>query len=144
MFPGISRRENRGSFRDLCLYIAIAGVWYGALALFMIYQARRGKPDAELPLNWIAFAVVTAITFIDWIRIIRPWREGTRLWLPIGAALVTQLAVGTLALWRAPRLPTIIWAALLPLNYVALGLYREGLRRAKAWRKSVGRGRARR
>jgi hypothetical protein len=92
----------------------VAATWlYGA------YQARNNL-EPGLPLNWLGFAAMTLLVFGDAVRRMRrAWRTA-RLWLLLAAALGIQVGVGTLILWNAPQVSTMVWAALIPFDAFAL------------------------
>jgi hypothetical protein len=107
---------------DFVLYVAIAAAVFGAIWFYAGYQARNGLAPG-LPLNWLGFAGMTLIVFGDAVRSTRRASRTSRFWLLLGAALATQVGVGTLILWNAPRMSTLIWAVLISLDGFALATF---------------------
>jgi len=118
----VARRKPGSRLRDFLLYVAISLGVVAAIILFAAHQAKTGQ-SAGLPLNWLGFAAMTALVFGDAIRITRRAWTQPRFWLLLGLAFIVQVTVGTLLLWNAPRMSTLVWAFFIPLDYAALGGY---------------------
>ena len=107
-------------FRDFVIYIGIGVALVAVVMAFASYEARSGRATTPFELNGIGLAGTTAVVFGEIIRTNRrSWRKA-RFWCVLGAALVAQLGVGTLFLWDAPRLSTLIWGIVLPLDYAVV------------------------
>jgi hypothetical protein len=115
-------RKVASRARDFVLYLAIAAAVFAAIWLSAGYQARNGL-EPGLPLNWLGFAAMTLIVFGDAVRSTRHASRTSRFWLLLAAALATQVGVGTLILRNAPRMSTLIWAVLIPLDGFTLAKF---------------------
>jgi hypothetical protein len=104
------------------LYVAIAVVIYASIVLFVDHQFRTHQPT-DLPLKWLGFAAMTALVFGDTIRINRRWWGQPRFWLLLGAFFGAQCALGIAILSTVTKMSTMVWAFLIPLDYVALSAY---------------------
>lgn len=105
--------------RDFVLYIAI-GVGIAAAAMSLGFF-RSIDPNSFG--KWLGLAVVTALVLVDAIRINRRRWSDSRFWLLIVVFAALECCVGFFVLRSVARVPTMLWAALIPLNYVALGAY---------------------
>jgi hypothetical protein len=115
----MAKRRVANRVRDFALYVSLGVARVAAAWLDGAYQARNDL-EPGLPLNWIGFAAPTLLVFGDAVRSMRrAWRT-PRLWSLLAAALAIQVVVGTLLLWNAPPMSTMVWALLIPLDAFAL------------------------
>jgi hypothetical protein len=113
------RRNRLGRVRDFLLYVVVGLGMVAAVVLLAVFT--RIVPDSLF--KWLGFAAMTALVFGDTIRTSRRWWGQPRFWLLLGAFLGAQCGLGTLILWTVTKVPTILWAFLIPLDYVALNAY---------------------
>jgi hypothetical protein len=117
----VSRRRAAARAKDFILYIAIAVTVFTVLIAFAFYTAKTGRPITAFELNWIALAGTTVLGFGETIRISRRLWRARRFWYVVAAGLFVQLGLGTVILWDAPRISTLIWGCLVfPATFAAL------------------------
>lgn len=115
----MARRKTLGRIRDFLLYVVVGVGTVAAVALLAVFT--RTVPDRLF--KWLGFAAMTALVFGDTIRTTRRRWGSLRFWLLLGAFFAAQCGLGILLLWTVAKVPTMLWALLIPLNYIALSAY---------------------
>ena len=113
------RRKGLSRVEDFALYVVISIGILAAVALLAVYTTA----DSGVVFTSVGFGVMTVLVFGDTIRIGRRWWAQRRFWLLLGISLVAQCALGIALLWTVPKVSTMLWAYLIPLDYVALGAF---------------------
>jgi hypothetical protein len=112
-------RPGRGLKRliDLIAYVAIAVLFFVALAALAVHDARTHE-DHD-PGKWIGLVLVTAIVFGDALRTARGHHD-RRLWVVIAIFFAAQCGLGVLVVANIDSIPAVAWVIILPLDYWAL------------------------
>jgi len=92
--------------RDLLAYVTAGITLVAAAILYAVHQARTGGSPA-LPLKWLGFGGMTAITFGYCIRWHSPSVRNWKLWILWLALLAFHLAAGFFLLSRVSTIPLI-------------------------------------
>jgi hypothetical protein len=114
--PGTTRRRPLLRVRDFLLYLGIAIALVVATILIAVYT----DLEPVWLFKWIGFAFTTVLVFGDTVRLNRPnWRHRA-FWIPLLAGLLAQTVAGILLLRRIVSVPTVVWAFVIPVDYVVV------------------------
>lgn len=102
------RQDRWRRVRDCLLDVGIASSILGLAAAFAIRQAMTGG-SPELPLQWIAFGGVTAVTFGYAIHARRRSWSKPAFWLLLAAFFIVHASLGVFALTRVGKAPLIVF-----------------------------------
>lgn len=104
---------------DWLLYVVIAIVIYGVVAIYALHQVHAGR-STELPLKWLGFAAMSAYVFGYAFHTGWRTRSGPKFWLLLGAFFAVHTGVGIVVLMRVDDVPLLIYALLTYVEYVLL------------------------
>ncbi len=108
-----------GRIRDFLLYVVLGIALVAGVASLAVFTST----DPDRLFKWLGFAVMTALVFGDTIRVNRHLWRSLRFWLLLGAFFAVQCGLGILLLWTVTKVGAVLWALLIPLNYLALSTY---------------------
>lgn len=115
-------QAKSGRIKDWLFYVGIAVLIVILLWLFAMHQATTGgSPD--LPLKWLGFAGMTGIVFGYVIRACRRFWERQKFWLFLALFFAGHSGAGVFVLLRVPVVPLMVYAVLIPIEYLALAAY---------------------
>jgi hypothetical protein len=105
--------------KDLLLYCGI-GVAVAATAIVAgIYRARAGA-TSNLTVNWLGFAIMTALVFGNAIRNFKHLWAARKFWRLLILFVVAHVILGVLLLSRITNIGLIQFAVATPIEYFAL------------------------
>ncbi len=113
------RRRARHRGWDLLAYVAIALAVVAAIAIVAVHDAATNS-SRELPLKWLGFGGLTAITFGYGVRHGIRRKPGGKFWAVLAAYFVFRTAIWILILSRVEVVPLLVYALLCGPEYMLL------------------------
>lgn len=115
----MKRRTARHRGWDLLAYVGIALALIAVIAIVAVHDADAGI-SRELPLKWLGFAGLTAITFGYGVRDGIRKKAGARFWTVLAAYFVLRAGIWILILTQVEVVPLLVFALLGGPEYMLL------------------------